>query len=47
MSDKLRSAELRERRKYYVSSVHKIASGRLEILDRYIDEENKFGSNIK
>lgn len=41
MSDKLRTAELRKSRKYYVSSVHEIASGRLEILDRYIGEDKQ------
>ncbi|ENQ3106423.1 hypothetical protein ACEOWJ_002448 [Bacillus cereus] len=41
MSDKLRPAELRKSRKYYASSVHEIASGRLEILDRYIGEDKQ------
>ncbi|WP_242225021.1 hypothetical protein [Bacillus cereus group sp. BfR-BA-01380] len=41
MSDKLRPAELRKSRKYYVSSVHEIASVRLEILDRYIGEDKQ------
>ncbi|PEA53425.1 hypothetical protein CON64_18445 [Bacillus pseudomycoides] len=39
-SNKVKPNELRKSRKFYVGSVHEIASGKFEIIDRYLGEDD-------